>query len=202
MEKIVHKENPFAIKGAQPQVFIASNHLSLIDGTICMEGLGPSSGKTRELGVVLVGADPFAADAVACALMGVNASDSPHLRIAAERKYGEIDINNIAVIPENWQELGVVFEHPPENLSIEFPNISVHDKNSCSACQSTLLLLLKRYGKELFDYFTEGEEIQIAIGKGHESLPAGSLCIGNCTANVKAGNIFIKGCPPVPSEIM
>jgi len=40
-------------------------HLSIIDGTVGMEGLGPSAGQAKPLDVIVAGADVFAADAVA-----------------------------------------------------------------------------------------------------------------------------------------
>jgi uncharacterized protein (DUF362 family) len=177
-------------------------HLSLIDGTVGMEGLGPSAGKPRELGVVVAGADAFAADAVACALMGVDARNIAHLRMGAERGYGVIDLERIDAAPDNWQDSGCVFEAPPDSLSVEFPNVNVLDNQSCSACQSTLLLFLQRHGEELSEYLPEGDIMDMAIGKGHESLPAGTVCIGNCTEGHRMVGTFVSGCPPVASEIL
>jgi len=177
-------------------------HLSIIDGTVGMQGLGPSAGETKKLGVVVVGADPLAADAVACRLMGTKAEEIPHLAISAGRGYGIIDLDEIRVSPETWEDWASVFDAPPKNLSISFPNVKIFDENSCSACQSTLLLLLKRHGNELLDYFPKDMILKIAIGKGHEGLPAGTLCIGNCTAQHRNVGIYVKGCPPVGSEIL
>lgn len=176
-------------------------HLSVIDGTVGMEGLGPSGGKPKRLGAVVVGADPLAADTVACALMGIEAGAIPHLRIAGGRGYGVIDLAAIDVTPGNWREFISRFESPPASVSINFPGVEVLDRNSCSACQSTLLMFLKRYGTSLGDYF-DSRPVRIAIGKGHEAVPAGTLCIGNCTAKHRQGTIFVHGCPPVASEIL
>ncbi len=177
-------------------------HLSIIDGTVGMQGLGPSAGEPIKLGVVVVGADPFASDSVACRLMGMNAKDIPHLELSAGRGYGIIDLTKISVFPENWKDTAIAFAAPPKNLSISFPNVKIIDENSCSACQSTLLLLLKHHGDQLLDYFPEDAMLNIAIGKGHDMLPKGTLCIGNCTAQHKNRGIFVKGCPPVGSEIL
>jgi uncharacterized protein (DUF362 family) len=177
-------------------------HFSIIDGTVGMEGLGPSAGTARPLGVVVVGADAFSADAVACTLMGVRPEEVPHLRIGAERGYGVIDIERIVTAPGNWRDWISPFAPPPENLSIEFPNINVMDEQSCSACQSTLLLFLRRYGERVFDYFPPGTCVNIAIGKGHAEVPEGTLCIGNCTATHRGRGIFVPGCPPVASQIL
>lgn len=177
-------------------------HLAIVDGTVGLEGLGPSAGRPKPLDAVVVSADAFAADAVACQLMGSAAESIPHLRLGAERGYGVIDLGRLAVTPEDWRNLGSAFAPPPENLTIEFPNVTVLDCSSCSACQSTLLLFLARYKQRIFDYFPSQTKIHIAIGKGHAELPEGTLLIGNCTAHHRDKGIFVPGCPPVGSQIL
>ncbi len=179
-------------------------HLAIIDGTVGMEGLGPSAGRPKPLDCVVVGADGFAADAVACRLMGTRAEDVPHIRMGVERGFGVIDLAQITVTPENWRNWCSPFARPPQNLTIEFPNVTVLDNNSCSACQSTLLLFLKEFGDRIFDYLPD-KHLNIAIGKGHTELPEKTLCVGNCTARFKSGpdtSGFVPGCPPVASEIL
>jgi len=177
-------------------------HLAIIDGTVGMEGLGPSAGRPKPLDAVVVGGDPFAADAVACQLMGTAAERVPHLRLGAARGYGVIDLELLAITPDDWRDRASPFAPPPTNLTIEFPNITVLDRSSCSACQSTLMLFLARYKERIFDYFPEGAKIHVAIGKGHETVPEGTLLIGNCTAHHREHGIFVPGCPPVGSQIL
>jgi len=177
-------------------------HLSIIDGTIGMEGLGPSAGTPKSLGIVLVGADAFATDSIACSIMGISAHDVPHLRMGARRGYGVIDMDSISVWPENWSDVQDSFASPPAKLSIEFSGFNILDQRSCSACQSTLLMFLRRYGKQLRDQVSDNKEITVAIGKGHSALPDSTLCVGNCTAQHKECGIFVPGCPPVASEIL
>ncbi|MHC4463764.1 MAG: DUF362 domain-containing protein [Planctomycetota bacterium] len=177
-------------------------HLSIIDGTVGMEGLGPSAGKPKALGVVLVGVDAFATDSLACGVMGISAYDVPHLRIGAQRGYGVIDLDSIGIYPDNWKEVQKSFALPPDELSIEFSGFNILDQQSCSACQSTLLMFLRKYGKQLRDSTPDDKDIIIAIGKGHEELPSGTLCVGNCTAKHKDCGVFLPGCPPVASEIL
>ena len=176
-------------------------HFSLIDGTVGMEGLGPSAGKATPLGVVLAGDDGFATDAVACRLMEIDPMDVPHLRLAAERGYGVLDATKIDVSPEDWRSLSKPFAAPPNDLSIEFPDVDILDVKSCSACQSTLLLFLKRYEKEMREYLPG--DATIAIGAGHDDLPPGTICVGNCIRKeLREKGVFIPGCPPVGSEIL
>lgn len=177
-------------------------HLSIIDGTVGLEGLGPSAGVPKPLGCVVVGTDAFAADAVACRLMGTEAEAIPHLRIGADQGSGVIDLTHIEIQPHHWQDWSSPFAKPPKNLTVEFPNIKILDNNSCSACQSTLLLFLKNHAKHLLDYFSDQEEPSVAIGKGHTELPEKTLCLGNCTAKHKNSGVFVPGCPPISSEIL
>ena len=181
---------------------VLSPHLSIVDGTIGMEGLGPSAGKAKALGVIIVSVDAFAADSIACELMGISASEVPHLRMGAERGYGIIDIGEIRVFPENWEDIKSPFDRAPEKLSVAFPGFTILDEQSCSGCQSTLLMFLERHGKELREKIPAGEDIIIAIGKGHKQLPDGTLCVGNCTVKYKKRGRFVPGCPPVASEIL
>ncbi len=196
-----HEEKPLDIAIADLSSVLRP-HLSIIDGTIGMEGLGPSAGNPKPLGVVLVGVDAFAADSLACGIMGIPASDVPHLKIGAERGYGVINLDSIDVHPENWKDVQSPFARPPEELSIEFAGFTILDQQSCSACQSTLLMFLRKYGKQLRDTKGDDEDIIIAIGKGHEELPGGTLCVGNCTVKHKNCGVFVSGCPPVASEIL
>jgi uncharacterized protein (DUF362 family) len=177
-------------------------HLAIIDGTVAMEGLGPAAGTPKKLDAVVVGADGFAADAVACELMGISAMEVPHLRAGAERGYGVIDLDEIKVTPANWRDFISPFVRPPESLSIEFAGFNVMDSQSCSACQSTVLLLLRNNGKEMLEARNDDKDIKIAIGKGHANLDADTLCVGNCTAMHRDLCQYVPGCPPVASEIM
>ncbi|MCF7956169.1 MAG: DUF362 domain-containing protein [Phycisphaerae bacterium] len=177
-------------------------HLSIIDGTIGMEGLGPGAGTPKPFGVVVVGVDAFAADSIACELMGISAGDIPYLKMAADRGYGVIDLDRISVSPPNWQDVISPFMLSPNTLTLEFPGFTILDQQSCSACQSTLLVFLRQHGQQLLDERKDDKDITIAIGKGHIELPEGTLCVGNCTAKHKKNRPFVPGCPPVSSEIM
>jgi uncharacterized protein (DUF362 family) len=176
-------------------------HFAIVDGIIGLEGLGPGAGNPKPLGAVVVSHDAFAADAVSCRLMGIDAAQVPHLKLGAHRTQSTIDVNRIRVTPENWASYASKFAPPPAELSISFPGVQVLDRNSCSACQSTLLMFLTRYGDNLFDYFGPERPVHIAIGKGHETVQPGTLCLGNCTISHRKTGPFVPGCPPVASEI-
>ena len=172
--------------------------IALIDGSICLEGLGPSAGTTRRLDLVLASTNYLAADSVAASLMGISPEDIPHLRLSAERAGESISIDEIDIKPSNWREWIKPFELPPKEISLNFPEVEVLDCESCSACVSTLTMFLKRNYEEIADYLP----MKFAIGKGHNTIPAGTLCIGNCTIKNCGENKLVKGCPPVASDIL
>ncbi len=194
-----HDDRPLDIAIAD-MASVLRPHLAVIDGIVGMQGLGPSAGTPKPLDTIVVASDAFAADAVACGLMGLSAHDIPHLRIGAGRGYGRIDLRGMPIHPVNWPQYADPFEVAPPNPSIEFDRITVLDEQSCSACQSTLLMYLKRHGDELRTYYPENAEIKIAIGKGHpDDLPDDVLRVGNCARC--PGSAFVAGCPPVASAI-
>jgi hypothetical protein len=180
---------------------VLSPHLAIIDGTVGMEGMGPAYGRVKKMGMVLVGNNALSTDVVAARLMGLTPEAIPHLRLAAERELGEIDLQKISVEPKDYSKWVLPFEPPPSKLSIPFPDVIVHDEGSCSACLSTLLVFLQDCYSRLTDYRLEDENIHIGIGKHLNACPKGTILIGNCTSNMKSRGIFVQGCPPVGSEI-
>ena len=177
-------------------------HLVIIDGTVGMEGLGPSAGEPKPLDLVVAGDDAFAADSVACYLMGLDPRAVPHLRIAEERGYANLDTGTFTITPPGWRSLEQKFAAVPDNLSIQFPKARILDEQSCSACQSSVLLFMKRYAAQLDEYFPGDKKVTIAIGKGHNGIPPNTICVGNCTRRFRDTGIYVPGCPPVASSIL
>ena len=177
-------------------------HLVIIDGTVGMEGLGPSAGEPKPLDLVIVGDDAMAADSVACMLMGIDPRSVPHLRIAEERGYGSLDSDAFTVTTPDWQSLSQKFAPVPASLAMQFPRVNILDEQSCSACQSTVLLFMKRFGDQLNEYFPDSRPASIAIGKGHKGVPPNTVCVGNCTRRFRDAGMYVPGCPPVASSIL
>jgi uncharacterized protein (DUF362 family) len=177
-------------------------NLSIIDGTVGMEGMGPAYGKARKGGMVVVGNDALSADAVASYLIGLHPEDIPHLRLSAEKGLGEIELKKIKIKPQDYLKWVVPFDPPPAHFSIPFPDVMVYDQGACSACLSTLLVFLQDYHSKLTDYRLPDKKIHIGIGKKIKTCPEGTILIGNCTSRMKEKGIFIRGCPPVASQIM
>ncbi len=59
--------------------------LSIMDGVVGMEGDGPSAGKPRNIGALILSTDPFALDVVATDLIGLKPEKVPTIRAARDR---------------------------------------------------------------------------------------------------------------------
>ncbi|RLB02172.1 MAG: hypothetical protein DRG83_08950 [Deltaproteobacteria bacterium] len=174
--------------------------LSVIDGTIGMEGLGPSAGMPKKVGMVICSINPIAADLIAAYLMGFDPPKIPHLRLIAEGHGLSADLQQFRVNPLRYEELRKTFVPPPEKISFTFPGVRVMERQACSACLSTVLVFLKRHYDQL-----KSKPLCIFVGRGVKDfardLSEGALCIGNCALEGTQGGIRISGCPPVASQI-
>jgi uncharacterized protein (DUF362 family) len=193
-----HKELDIAISEMASVLF---PHLAIIDGTVGMEGMGPAYGRRKKMGVIIAGNNALSADAVAARLMGFSPDAIPHLRLSAEKELGEIRTRSIGVEPKDYLKWESPFALPPSRLSIPYPDVTVYDEGSCSACLSTLLVFLNDYHSRLTDYRLSDGKIHMAIGKNLSDCPKGTLLIGNCTSKMKRQGVFVQGCPPVASQI-
>lgn len=177
--------------------------ITVVDGYIGMEGLGPSGGEPVNADFAVASLNPVGADVVACRLMGMDAVDIPHLRLIAERLDYDIDVSGYEVTPSDFEKYKTVFKKPENNMDVEYPDVALCDKESCSACLSTVMFFLKRFKDDMTPYLFEDGKLHLAIGKGvtEDDIEEGTILIGNCTQGVKEKGIFITGCPPVPTRI-
>lgn len=82
--------------------------LTIVDGVLAMEGDGPgTSGRPRQLNLLLAGSDCVALDTVAAKIMGINPHDVLSTREAAARGAGEGDLAKIKIIGEDIGKLNI-----------------------------------------------------------------------------------------------
>lgn len=92
--KMIHKNLCDLAKVAKPS-------LSIIDGTIGMEGDGPVSGTEIRSGWVAAGLDFLAVDSLGAYLMGFELDDIGYLKLCQEEGLGKVYPNKVKVIGEN-----------------------------------------------------------------------------------------------------
>jgi uncharacterized protein (DUF362 family)/Pyruvate/2-oxoacid:ferredoxin oxidoreductase delta subunit len=97
--------------------------LTIIDGILAMEGDGPgSSGKPRQLNLLLGGSDCVALDTVMAKIMGIKNQEVLTTKEAALRGLGEKELNRIEVAGEDVDKLNIPPFILPQALGIvNFP---------------------------------------------------------------------------------
>ena len=79
--------------------------LYVMDAIVGMEGNGPRSGKTRQIGVLLLSTDPVALDAVACKLIDLNPELVPTSKPGEQSGLGTYHYENIEILGEPIEPL-------------------------------------------------------------------------------------------------
>ena len=72
--------------------------LYIMDGITAMEGNGPRSGKPKQLGVLLLSADPIALDAIACRIIALNPEVVPTAKPGEKAGLGTYHSENIEIV--------------------------------------------------------------------------------------------------------
>ncbi len=181
-------------------------HYTVIDGMVGLEGLGPSVGTPKPLGIVLASKDALACDLAAMFLMGFELYEVPHLWLIRDAQQPHLTLETLTVDNPTFFKTQTPFKRAlMENLEKDYPNIRVVEKGTCSACSAALMTFLRTHG----DKFTDSNPFILATGKDlsandFTNLQGETFFIGNCALNVakKEGRPCCQGCPPIGSSIL
>ncbi len=89
-------------------------HLAIVDGIVGMEGDGPLNGTAKPVGAIVMGVDLVAVDATCCRLMMLPPERLPTLRLAAQKRLGQLSESAIPQLGEPIAALATRFELPPQ----------------------------------------------------------------------------------------
>ena len=174
---------------------------AVVDGSICMEGFGPSGGDPVILDVVLASTEPVAADMAALKLMQIPLEDVGHLKLISKAR--QISYDTMEVEPADYEKWGKKFKTAGEaRLGLSCDELKMEDESACSACHAALIQFLRYHTHE----FAGGDKTYTIFAgkdiKEEDIRAAENPClVGNCTAKFRELAPFCKGCPPIPSEI-
>jgi uncharacterized protein (DUF362 family) len=96
---------------------------SVVDGTVCLEGNGPKSGKPKVLDLILASGDIVAADAVQARIMGFDPAEIQSITNCAGAGCGQYEKNKILVVGEKIEDVKSRFQpakHNPVSLTEQF----------------------------------------------------------------------------------
>ncbi|MFX1297676.1 MAG: DUF362 domain-containing protein [Promethearchaeota archaeon] len=187
--------------------------INIVDGIIGLEGIGPvQTGTPIEVGVLIVGDNLIATDAISAFIMGLNPEEIPHIKIANQLGNGPLNPSSIELVGDSIESVKVSFEPAPSSIVGTrqvlswwgLPEDQVFLKYSDHWCSMCFMNLMGTIWALRDDAGTQMKNKLYVIADRGE-VPTeyeGKLILyGNCQARNKAkvhngDYIFIKGCPP------
>lgn len=91
---------------------VAKTGLVIIDASSAMEGDGPSDGTLVDMGLIIAGTNPLAADMVATKLMGIGLEEVPYIVLGQKAGLGPDSMNEIEVRGEKIEDVRRNFRRP------------------------------------------------------------------------------------------
>ncbi len=178
--------------------------LTVIDGTVAMEGLGPVHGKPVNLGVIITSFDTVAADTVAASVMGIDPGKIDYIQLAAQQDLGCADLSLIEVSGLSIEQV----KRPFELLRLDFEEfekklgIKIHEAGACSGCRQVVETLLNNYLKGKLDVLKDHTLIFGQTVKAPSKIKGKLLSFGSCTKQYKSQGGYIPGCPPMQEHVL
>jgi len=180
--------------------------LTIVDGLVGMEGLGPAVfGKPKNPGLVVAGIDPVAADTVTAKIMGHDPKKIEHITISKELGSGTFEMEEIDLFGEPIDKS----IHPFEPAQLGVKNIIKQldidgiryfgtegsAESECTGCIDTLLNALLALKS---DVGSLEKPLDIIIGTRvlPENIGTNALFYGNCQAKNRNQGEWLSGCPP------
>ena len=94
---------------------LAKPNLVVVDGTVGMEGLGPTIGSPVEMNLILASNDVVAVDTVGSAVMGFKLEEVLHLVLAGKDGLGVNNLDEIEILGEKIEDVARPFKKPFRN---------------------------------------------------------------------------------------
>ncbi|MCE9608268.1 MAG: DUF362 domain-containing protein [Planctomycetia bacterium] len=83
--------------------------IAVVDGIECMEGDGPILGTSKQMGLVVVGADRLAVDSTCARIIGLDPARVTYMQLGYQAGLGQMDDYLITQRGENWRPLYAPF---------------------------------------------------------------------------------------------
>lgn len=185
--------------------------LTIVDGLVAQEGLGPAEGTPVALDMIMAGENTLAVDGVALDIMCMPLEDVQHLKLAQDMGLGSCLLDDIEVLGDDLAIFRRPFRRATTDIK-EFPGVEIYSENACCGCISTLMIALGRMNA--IGDLTKFKDLQVCVGTG---VPEGTvyknMCfIGRCTrgaytracgdpANEGRVHMISEGCAPCALEV-
>jgi len=204
-KKVFHKKDVDTLLGYLCREI--KPHLTIVDGLVGYEGLGPLVfGSPKKIGIVIAGTEPVSVDAVAAAVMGQDAKDIEHIRIAAELGLREIDLDKIEIRGVELERVKHAFDPSPLGAHHMINMIGIDGlryfgwqprdgASECSGCIGNIASALAAIRSDT-DHIDRNIDIVVDPRGLPQDAGENLLLFGNCQAKHKNHGAYLPGCPP------
>jgi uncharacterized protein (DUF362 family) len=174
--------------------------LTVVDGIIAQEGLGPVFGDPVEMNLIIAGDDLVAVDTVLCLIMEIDPLQVNHIRFSEEVGLGTMDLEQMEIIGEDVGRIKRRFKAPEEDLKkIEIPGFEmIFDEKTCTGCRNTMYSVIKdMQEKKLMEHLHGLTAVVGDVDQLPDIPQENMVLVGVCTAKNRVEGIrYAKGCPP------
>ncbi len=171
--------------------------LTVADGIIGSEGLGPKEGKPVGMGVILAGENVLAVDMAAASVMGFEAEKIEHIRMAMEDGIGPSCMEEVEILGDSIEKVRRSFQRAVPSMP-DGGQAKIHNFGACSGCIGCAAITISRL--EDMGFFAEDPKrrVELVIGTRipREGDWENGFFMGNCAQARAEGKRFIRGCAP------
>lgn len=185
-------------KGVVDITMFLKPRLSIVDATLCQEGLGPIFGRPVEMNLIIAGKDLVAVDSICGQIMGFEPEEVLITKFAAERGLGVMDKEMIELPGEHVENVKRRFMRSVEDDPIEVDGFSLlFGGITCTGCRNTVMSALVDMKNAGQLRYLPG----VTVVTGDPDIPKavprdGIVSVGQCVPKEKRGKRFVRGCPP------
>lgn len=184
--------------------------LTVLDGLVAMEGLGPRMGSSVQMNLILASTDVVAIDAITSEVMGIRSDEVETTRLADCQGIGCGTTDEIQVIGEEIEAVRRPFARPDIRISGLFPGITILQGGPCQHCYGRARIFLETL--QSTGLADNGGVSTLLVGVKPpvpelDELKGKVVFVGDCalegTTNVRYAlgkrAVCLEGCPPIPS---
>ena len=202
-KKGMHQEGLF--EGVVDLLSAIKPRLSVVDATICQEGVGPVFGKPVEMNLILAGKDLVAVDSICAQLIGYKPEETLLTVNAAARGLGVMHPEQIEVVGEPLDAVRRRFLRSIEDSPVKDVEgfQLIHGEAACTGCRNTVMsaLIDMRNADQLI--YLPGITVLTGGAPIPEDVPVDTVVsVGKCTAKENRNERYAKGCPPNNSAVV
>jgi uncharacterized protein (DUF362 family) len=172
--------------------------LTVVDATICQEGLGPIFGRPVHMGVILAGRDLVAVDATCARLIGLDPRETLLTVNAAARALGVMDSEHIEVCGVPLEAVRRRFMRAHEDRPVVVDGFDlVIGEATCTGCRNTVLsALVDMKNADQLEYLPG---VAVVVGGAPDCQALGDktiVTVGKCVPVSSRTSRHVTGCPP------